>query len=211
MFHTTFYLLLSAILACGLYAQGSDVPLNAEKTTPLSAGDAVPSVTLQDTTGAPVSFSSLYETSPVLVVFYRGGWCPFCTRHLESVAQILDEISEAGVQVVGVSPDRPEALRDTLDSLNLSYDLYSDSGMEAGRAFGLAFRVDEATRTKYQEYGIDLEKASGESHYQLPVPAVYLIDQEGMILYAYTNPDYKTRASGEEILTALEEAGFSSP
>lgn len=109
-----------------------------------------------------------------------------------------------GYQVLAVSPDKPQALRQSIDDGEYAYRLLSDSDMSVARSFGLAFRVDDPTLRKYEEFGINLEKASGRDHHLLPVPAVYIIDKAGVIRFAHWNADYKTRLSTEELLSAAK-------
>lgn len=101
---------------------------------------------------------------------------------------------------MAVSADRPEELRRTLRKHDLDYTLLSDARMEASRAFGIAFRVDDATFAQYRDYGIDLEAASGETHHLLPVPSVFIVDSQGVIRFGYSNPDYKVRIPIEELM-----------
>jgi len=94
---------------------------------------------------------------------------------------------------------------------DLGYALYSDAGMEAARAMGIAYRVDEAQVERYRGFGIDLEEASGESHHELPVPSVFLVEQGGRILWVYSNPDYKVRPENERLLDAARAAAAPAP
>lgn len=108
--------------------------------------------------------------------------------------------------MIAISPDRPEALARSLEAKGLEYQLYSDSGLEAARAFGIAFRVDDATLARYQRHGIDLEAASGRNHHQLPVPSVFLVDAGGKIRWVYSNPDYQVRPDNAALLEAARRA-----
>lgn len=125
---------------------------------------------------------------------------------MKDVAQVEPKLVEMGYQVLAISPDDPQALRQTVDKGDFAYQLLSDSDMSVARSFGLAFRVDHPTLRKYREFGIDLEKASGHDHHLLPVPAVYIVDKAGVIRFAHWNPDYKQRLSTEELLAAAEQA-----
>jgi len=191
-------LLSSASLA--LLARAADA-------TPLAAGAAVPAVNLHATTGAPVALRDALGGKPTVLIFYRGGWCPFCTRHLAALGEAQPALSAAGYQLVAISPDRPEKLRAKPSHEHLPFTLYSDSKMGAAQAFGIAFQVEDALVAKYKEsYGIDLEGDSGETHHLLPHPAVFIVDAGGTIRYAHVNPDYKVRLSPEEIIAAANQA-----
>ncbi|TVQ57501.1 MAG: AhpC/TSA family protein [Phycisphaerales bacterium] len=181
------------------------LPENAEKVNPLDAGERAPNVTVRGVDGRRISTSRVYRDGPTLLIFYRGGWCPFCTRHLAEIGQIEGDLRAMGYQIVGVSPDRPEKLRESLGEHDISYTLLSDSNVELARAFGVAFRVDDETNEMLRGHGIDLEDAAGRSHRVLPIPAVYLIDADGMIRFAQWDPDYRQRLSGDAVLRAARE------
>lgn len=182
------------------------VPESAEKVRPLTVGTAAPDMTLSTPDGTP--FAPLTEAAkqPLVMVFYRGGWCPYCTRHLAELGKIEGELRDMGLRIVAVSPDRPEVLAESMNSNELTYRLLSDSSMAAAKAFGIAFRVDDATVEQYKGYGIDLEAAAGQKHHLLPVPAVFIIGTDGRIRFAYANSDYKVRLSGEALLEAARSS-----
>ncbi len=176
----------------------------AEDVEPRKEGERAPAVAILDHQGERVNTAALYRQQPTLFVFYRGGWCPYCTEHLRELAMIEDDLKNLGVQMVAVSPDRPEKLQESIGEHELSYTLLSDSDIRLARALGLAFRVDDQTHSMLLGHDIDIEAASGRSHRVLPVPAVYLIDTEGTIRFAQWNPDYRERISGDAIVRAAE-------
>jgi len=178
---------------------------SADEARPIGEGRPAPTAEMQTVDGETVSIESFYTQKPTVLVFYRGGWCPYCSTHLSELGQIQDNIRQMGFQIVAVSMDKPSKLRTTLDKSELGYTLLSDADAQLTRAFGLAFRVSQPTLKRYEEFGIDLQDASGHDHHILPVPAVYLIDQTGMIQFAHWNPDYKTRLNGEKILQAARD------
>lgn len=186
--------------------QLAPVVQRAEDVKPLEVGDQVPDAVLVLPEGATEKFSAVYRSHPTVLIFYRGGWCPYCNRHLAEVGSVESQLRGMGYQIVAVSPDSPLSLRESLSKEALGYRLYSDSDMVLARGFGLAFHVDDATVELYKGYGIDLDKATGRPHHDLPVPAVFIVDQGGTIRYAHTNPDYKARLSAQEILSAAESA-----
>ena len=172
-----------------------------EGLQPLTIGTQIPDISLKDANGESVNLRSMAKVQPLVLIFYRGGWCPYCNAHLGQLQEIDPQLRALGYRIVAVSPDRPEELAKSAAKDELTYTILSDSTMEAGQAFGLAFTVDEATLEKYAGYGIDLEAASGEKHHMLPVPAVFLIGSDGVIDFVYANPDYKTRIDPEVLLT----------
>ena len=160
--------------------------------------------------GARRAFGSFLVCGPPAfgdgLVFYRGGWCPYCNRHLSALGEIQAELRDLGYRIHAISPDKPEKVAEAVAETEFDYALYSDASAEAARAFGLAFKVDAKTYEKLQGYGIDLEEASGRDHHLLPVPAVFIIDREGRIRFRYFNPEYKERLSGEKLLDAARDA-----
>lgn len=171
-------------------------------STPLKGGDSIPDVKLRTEDDKEVSLRKLVSEKPTVLMFYRGGWCPFCNRHLQSLAGIEDDLNKAGVQLLAISMDQPAKLKATPDREKLHYRLLSDSGAAAATAFGIAFKVDDKTVEKYKGYGIDLDAASGNDHHILPHPAVYIANTNGVIRFAHVNPDYKVRLDPAKILEA---------
>lgn len=181
----------------------ADVARQATEIKPLEVGEPVPNPVLQSVEKREIYLKALLAGEPTILVFYRGGWCPYCNRHLSALQEIRTESEALGWKMVALSPDRPEELKKTLKGQDLSYTLLSDSAMHAAEAFGVAFQVDDPTLGKLEGYGIDLEAASGQSHHMLPVPAVFLINSSGTVTYVYTNPDYKERLSADVLLEKL--------
>jgi peroxiredoxin len=178
------------------------VPESAESVRPLLPGSTLPQVEVSNVQGESVRLDRLIEGQPAVIVFYRGGWCPFCTIQLSQLGEIEPELVALGYRVLAISPDRPELLAEGADDTPPSRTLLSDSSAAAARAFGIAFRVDAATVEQYRGYGIDLAAASGHDHHLLPVPAVFVVDAGGVIQFAYVHPDYRYRVPGELILAA---------
>jgi peroxiredoxin len=195
--------MLTITLASLILTQ-TGVPMNAADAKPLTKGAKVPAVTLQNLNGKSQELKAILAGKPTVVVFYRGGWCPFCNTQLAELGQSLPAIQAKGYQVIGISPDLPANLKATIGKNKLEYPLYSDAKAEALRKFGVAFKVDDVTFSTYQEkYKLDLEKWSGEKHHILPVPSVYVIDAKGMIKFSYSNPDYRVRLKAPALLAAL--------
>jgi len=190
------------LLTLGLPAAYAAVPNTAEEVQPLAEGSPAPAFVVRKPDGADWRFDPGGLRSPVMLIFYRGGWCPYCNAHLAALREAETELKQMGFEVLFLSADRPETLHASLKEPVPGYTLLSDSRMQAARAFGIAFRVDDATVRRYREHGIDLEAASGETHHELPVPAVFLVDQRGVIRFVHANPDYKVRISATELLAA---------
>lgn len=207
--------LLLALSATLVFAAGSDtksesgggVAMSAAAARPLAVGDKAPAVVLKDIDGNAFDLRAALAEKPAALVFYRGGWCPFCSTHLANVQKAEKDILAKGYQILAISPDKPEELRESVAKGTLTYALLSDSDMAAARAFGLAFRLDKDTLDKYEGYGIDLAKASGGGNQDtLPVPAFYLIGKDGTIQFEHHDPNYMKRIATADILAALEKA-----
>ena len=140
----------------------------------------------------------------MVLTFFRGGWCPYCNLHLSELRLAEEQLKDMGFDIWFISIDKPELLLESLDDPNIGYTIYSDSSLSATRAFGLAFRVDDELNEKYLSYDIDLERASGEDHHVLPAPATYIIGADGVINFAYINPDYKVRLHPDVLLVAAK-------
>lgn len=199
----TVRLLILLMLAAG--CTSAEIADSADEVLPLEVGESIPGVTLVNAFGHNTELKQLVSERPTLLVFYRGGWCPYCNTHLSQLADVEDQLYDMGIQIVAVSPDRPEYLQESTMKHELSYKLLSDSDMNAAKQFGLAFRVDSTTINRYKKNGNDLADRAGEDHYLLPVPAAFLVDTTGIIRYGYFNPDYKVRIGNEELVAAAEE------
>lgn len=177
----------------------------ANAATPLQVGDPVPEVVVQTVAGAEVALRAELAGQPSVVIFYRGGWCPYCVRHLAALAEVEGDLLAAGFKLVALSPDRPAKLREKPALAQLNYTLLSDSPAAAARAFGIAFQVPDELVAKYRDdYKIDMEGDSGQTHHLLPHPAVFIVDAGGVIRYAHINHDYRVRLTAEEILEAVK-------
>lgn len=193
-----FYTLLFTGFAFLSFSQ-SNVPADPTAISPLLIGEKIPGVTLVDVAGKDVNLLDLAARKPSVVVFYRGGWCPYCNMHLSELQAIEAEIIKAGYQIIAISPDSPESLQASVSKHKLNYLLLSDAKTEAAQAFGLAFQAPE----RYAEL---LSKASADRNkHVLPVPAVFVLNPAGEILFEYINPDYKKRLKGSLLLAVLNE------
>jgi len=180
------------------------VSQTALQVNPIGVGHAIPQVTLKSANGRDVALADAIDGKPTILVFYRGGWCPFCQRHLSGIAQAQTRLKQLGYQIIAISPDAPDNAAATASAKALDYTLLSDMKAEAITAFGLAFKVDDETLKRYAGFGIDLESAAGgQTHHLLPVPAVYILGPDGAIKFAHFDPKYSDRMPSDKI---IEEA-----
>lgn len=154
------------------------------ETCPLKIGVAIPDATLFDLKSKPIKTSEILGSTPTVLIFYRGGWCPYCNIHLAELQKIEKKILDLGFQIIAVSPDKSENIQKTLDDKDLTYTILSDSNFELMSKMGLAY-IDRKKRT-------------------LPVPSVYIIDSNGIVQFNYVNPNFKVRIKPELLLKAAE-------
>ena len=184
--------------------QGGRVAETANDIHPILVGMKIPDVLLTAVDGQPVRLSSLLEKGPIVLVFYRGGWCPYCNLQLEQLHTVEDDVLELGYQIVAISADRPENAEQSVEKHNLHYTLLSDSAKTAAKVFGLAYKVDEKTLEASKTFGITLEAASGLNDHVLPVPAVFVVQKDGSIIFEYVNPNFKVRLNARVLLAILK-------
>jgi len=214
-YRQTVILILIYVLVGTLWLSAGDtnkknVPQSADNICPLLVGRKIPTVTLKTVDGKSFNLNEAIGQKPTVLIFYRGGWCPYCNLHLNRLKEIEQKLLDLGYQLIAVSTDRPQKLKETLGKNAIKYTLLSDNKMTASRAFGLAFKVPDELVKKYKnQYKIDLEDASGETHHLLPVPAAFIIGTDGVIKFGYINPDYKVRVEPMVLLAAAE--AYSHP
>lgn len=195
--------LLAALLLLPTLAMAV-VAGSPQEVQPVLVGSKAPDAPLRTLQDQPTTLHAQLAGKPTVLVFYRGGWCPYCNLQLSELRHLVPELARSGFQMIALSPDRPLELARTLDQHALDYALLSDSSATAMQRYGVAFRVDDPTVEKYAEHGIDLGAASGESHHALPVPSVFVIDAAGVIAFSYVNPDYRTRVPVRILRAAVE-------
>jgi len=205
------FMLLACVCASGLLAveptqpQAPAIPATAQAATAASVGSRIPLATaMRQPDGTAITLGQVLAGKPTVVVFYRGGWCPFCTRHLAGLGAIAPDLTAAGWQIVALAPDQPTVLAAAIAQGDDGVRRLSDADGTAMRAFGVAYHVDDATVATLKGYKIDLEAAAGNKHRLLPVPSVFLVTAEGEIRFVHANPDYKVRMDPQAILTAAK-------
>jgi peroxiredoxin len=150
-----------------------------------------------DPKGKEIVLSSLTASKPTVLVFYRGGWCPYCNRHLAALAEMEQEILDLGFQIIAISPDDCKNLSSTLDVDKVNYQIYADPGGKFIQDLGIAFSANDRTKEYISK------KTKGKVTEILPVPTILIINTEGDILFEYINPNYTNRISGKLLLSVL--------
>jgi peroxiredoxin len=170
----------------------------------LKTGDRAPAIVLGNVHGKTVNVGTQLKNGPVVVTFYRGGWCPYCNLELRAFQQILPDIKAAGASLVAISPEKPDDTLTTAQKNSLSFEVLSDVGQKVGRAFGLVYQFSDELKSAYGGFGLDVPAKNGADEWALPISATYVIDRDGMIIYAYTDPDYRDRADPLDVLKVLK-------
>lgn len=156
--------------------------------------------------GEKVRLSQLYSNGPVVLIFYRGGWCPYCNTQLRQLQASLDDFKKYNASLVAVSVDKITKAAATVKDKGLGFEVISNPEGDILEAYNLIYRVPDELNKKYKEqYSIDLEAASGRTDHVIAIPATYIINTSGTIVFAYANKDYKVRTSVEEILQELKK------
>ena len=170
----------------------------------LKAGAQAPDFTLPNAVGRPVGLDAALLNGPVVVTFYRGIWCPYCSLQLKAYQKILPEISRLGGALLAVSPQNPDKSQATLLKNFLQYEVLSDLGNLVARQFGLVYQVPEWVRSIYLSFGTNLPAFNGDSSWELPIPGTFVIGAERRILLSYADSDPRNRLEPSAILEALE-------
>jgi peroxiredoxin len=172
--------------------------------TMLKVGDRAPAMVLENARGATVDLGTLLEKGPVIVTFYRGGWCPYCNLELKAYQEILPQIVAAGASLVAISPEKPDDTVSTAEKNALTFEVLSDVGQKVGRAFGLVYEFTEELKHAYHGFNLDIPARNDTpNEWALPVSATYVIDSDGSIVYAYTDVDHRDRADPRDVLAVL--------
>lgn len=180
------------------------ISINAqEKPEGLFIGSRAPDFKARDQDGNEVRLKDLLKKGKVVLVFYRGYWCPYCNRELARLQDSLSQIQEKGATVVAVSPEKPENIKQTVEKTKAAYPVIYDEGMKIMKAYDVEYELEETTLARYRSSGLDIEKNNGANGKYLPVPAVYIIDKESTVTYRFFDADYKKRPSITELLRNL--------
>jgi peroxiredoxin len=173
--------------------------------TALKAGDKAPDFELPDTLGKTFKLSDLTAKGPVVVTWYRGGWCPYCNIALRGFHRALPEIQAAGGTLAAISPEVPETAMHTVQKNQLGFPILSDHGNTVARWFGVAYRVPGAVLETLKKSGRDLARLNGSESGTLPLAVTYVIDTDRVIRYAYVESNYRQRAEPADVIAALKQ------
>ena len=175
----------------------------------LQVGDTAPDFLLPDEEGRLHSSKQLREAGPLVVSFYRGGWCPFCSAELRALQAIKSKLDALQAKVVVLSPDTRDLPRRLKQQLNLDLTMLADVDHGVAASYGIVFRVPDETRAHYAGLGHDFGHRHGMSEWMLPIPATYIIDQDGVVRGAFVEPDFTIRQEPSDILSRVRQISAS--
>jgi peroxiredoxin len=176
----------------------------------LELGGELPEAAVADAGGENVELAAALGDGAVLIGFYRGGWCPYCTSQVRELTARHDEFAERGVKLALVSADKPDEAAKTEATYEVPFPLLSDPDLVAHEAFGVVFEVPADDVERLKEMGMDLEAASGRDHHTIAMPSLFLFGEDGELLWQHADPDYSVRPRVDQILKVLDEQGFGS-
>jgi len=199
--------LLLAIFISAAVAQSTSgtkiVTADDAKNNALNVGAKIPSFSLSDSTGKIVKSRDLFKSGNLVIVFYRGAWCPFCNTYLRSLQKRLTDINAAGGTLIAISVENPDTSMQVSKKNEVAFTVLSDPNLDTARKFGIVYELPPETNAQYKSYGIDLATKNSMSKPELPLSATYVVDRKGKIRYAFLEPDYKKRAEPDVIVEEL--------
>lgn len=182
-----------------------DLRASGIEKSALKKGDTLPIFALPGVDGKEVSSAALLQEGPLVVTFYRGGWCPYCNLQLRDLQKHLPEIHAQGAQLIAISPQTPDATLSTREKEALEFQVLSDLDGQVARRFGLMYKLPPDLVEIYKGLGLDLAKSNGSDSWELPLAATYVVSPAGEIVYSFVDADYRKRAETLEVLRVLED------
>jgi peroxiredoxin len=173
-------------------------------TDSIKVGDVLEPFTLDDATGTPVGLAQLVESGPAVIVFYRGGWCPYCNLALRTYQQeLLPQLEAFDARLVAISPQSPDESLSTVEKIALEFTVLSDPGARLADQIGIAFEQADDVLAAQRNLGLDLTKVNAEGAIRLPRPTVLVVDQDRIVRFVDVQPDYTARTEVADIIAAL--------
>ena len=179
--------------------------LSQQSPEGLFINSKAPDFKAKDQNGNEIVLRDLRKKGPVVLLFYRGYWCPYCTKELQKLEDSLSLIKEKGAQIIAVTPEKQEGISKTLEKIKASYSIITDEEMKIMKAYDVAYQVDAKTVSRYKMANIDLAANNGQKPdaVYLPITAVYIISKDGEIKYRFFDQDYRKQALVKDILNNL--------
>ncbi|WP_299439823.1 peroxiredoxin-like family protein [uncultured Aquimarina sp.] len=182
----------------------NDIRKKRLKENALQVGDHIPDMGLQNINGNNLLLSNLIEKEFLILNFYRGGWCPYCNMELREYERLRKIFNQLNTDIVGISAEIPELVNQTIDKNTLSFPVLSDIDAELMKAIGIVFQLDEASKKEFENFGMDFTRIHKNNNFELPVPAIYIINKKMEIVFVHFEEDYMTRLEPTELLNILK-------
>lgn len=177
---------------------------NGLKESALQKGDAIPDFSFKDIDGNTIQLSDVHQSELLVLNFYRGGWCPYCNMELREYERLKKSFEEQGAKIVGISAEVPQLAAQTTQKNAISFPVLTDVDAQFMKKVGIVFSLNEKTKKDYVGFGMDFTQIHGNENYELPVPAVYVINKDMEIVFVHFEADYMTRIEPEQVLSAIK-------
>jgi peroxiredoxin len=189
---------LAVFIGCFLFMQN----INAQQQQ-FAIGNKAPAINTKASDGSSFNLEKATKNGAVIILFYRGYWCPYCNKQLKELNDSLATLQAKGATVVAITPENMEGVSKTINKTKATFTFISDTTNAILKLYGVNYTLDDKTVEKYKDYGIDLVKSNSNNESTLPVPAVYIIDKQGQFKYIWFEKDYRKRPSVKELLSYL--------
>ncbi|MCR8921882.1 AhpC/TSA family protein [Dasania sp. GY-MA-18] len=168
-------------------------------------GSKIKNFTIKSHQGRLTSFNDLIKQGDIMVVFYRGGWCPYCNMQIRQLTEAWPEFKRRGITPVLISADKPDASMMAQKTYDIPFPVLSDPKLTAHKAFNVVFKLPDELVKTYQDYGIVLKDWSGKKHNKFAVASAFIVDKNGVVKWGHSSNDYKTRPSVEQLIKAIDQ------
>ncbi len=182
----------------------TDLIASGIENTALKTGAKIPSFSLPNQNNFVSSIEERLAASMLVLTFYRGGWCPYCNLELNALQKMNPELEKAGAKLLAISPEVPDHSLTTQKKHDLSFDILFDKGNKISKKFGLVYTLPQEIRSIYDTFGIDVVDHNGDDTFELPMPATYVVNQSGEIVYHFVDADYTKRSEPADVLAAVK-------
>ncbi len=188
-----------------LHSEMRKLIANGIAETSINVYSHFPDFALPDANGELLTLDNFLSQGPLVISFYRGAWCPYCNLEINALQKSLPEITKAGAQLIAISPQAPDKSLEQVSASQLTFEVLSDIENKLAKACGLVFTLPESLRPIYADWQIDIPGHNGDESFELPIPATYIIDTNGIIHYAFVNMDYTQRVEPNIIIEHLKK------
>ena len=202
------HLVIILTLIIPFFSFAKPIANSADEVTPLLVGQTIPDISITTLKDETTSLKQYLNNKKTILFFYRGGWCPFCNTQMGQLKAIEPELKKLGFNLLGISTDANSGLKKSIEKMDLGYELLSDYNSNISKAFGIAFFTDDKTTKRYLkllQLTNPLQKnVNGEERLVLPVPAIYVIDEKGLVHFNYVNPNFRVRLKEDVLLSVAK-------